>query len=56
MEMGTEDQLFSQNESFVKELDAAGIQYEYITRRGAHDSRFWEECAPKILRKLNGIF
>ncbi len=56
LEMGTEDSLFPDNERFVKELDAAGVQYEYITRRGAHDSKFWEQCSPKILRKLNGIY
>lgn len=56
LEMGLQDSLLPTNDSFVRELESAGIQYEYITRNGMHDSKFWEECSPKILRKLNGLF
>ena len=56
IEIGTEDFLFADNERFIKELDRCNIPYEYITRSGAHDWKFWNACSPKIIRKVLTIF
>lgn len=56
IEIGTEDFLFADNERFIKELDSCNIPYEYITRSGAHDWKFWNACSPKIIRKVLTIF
>lgn len=56
IEIGTEDFLFADNERFVKELDQYGIPFEYITRSGAHDWKFWNACSPKIIHKVMTIF
>ena len=56
IEIGTEDFLFADNERFVKELDSLGVPYEYITRAGSHDWRFWNACSPKIIHKVLTTF
>lgn len=56
IEIGTEDFLFADNEKFVQALDGCGIPYEYITRSGSHDWKFWNACSPKIIRKVLTVF
>ena len=56
LEMGTEDSLLPNNESFVNTLDSFNVPYEYITRTGAHDWKFWNACSPKIIRKTAAVF
>lgn len=56
LEIGTEDSLFPNNEEFIRTLDGYGIPYEYITRSGAHDWKFWNACSPKIIQKVCAIF
>ena len=50
LEIGTED-MTCNNEDFVRTLEAYEIPFEYITRTGTHDWRFWNACSPKIIRK-----
>lgn len=56
LEIGTEDFLFSNNEAFIRTLDSYNVPYEYITRSGAHDWKFWNACSPKIIRKVMTVF
>lgn len=56
IEIGTEDFLFADNEKFVKALDSSNVPYEYITRSGSHDWKFWNACSPKIIRKVLTVF
>ncbi len=57
MEIGTEDSLcYSANQQFVGVLSEYSIAYEYITRPGVHYWSFWNECCPKILRKVAAAF
>ena len=56
LEIGTEDFLFTNNETFVRTLDDYNVPYEYITRSGAHTWPFWNACSPKIIRKVCSIF
>lgn len=56
IEIGTEDFLFTSNEAFVRTLDSYGVPYEYITRKGTHDWKFWNACSPKIIRKSLTVF
>lgn len=56
LEIGTEDFLFSNNEAFVRTLDSYNVPYEYITRSGTHDWKFWNACSPKIIRKSLTVF
>ena len=51
IEIGTEDFLFANNEAFIRTLDSYGVTYEYITRPGTHDWKFWNACSPKIIRR-----
>lgn len=56
LEMGTEDSLYPNNNEFIKTLDTYNVPYEYITRKGAHDWKFWNACSPKIIRKSAAVF
>ena len=56
LEIGTEDTTVGSNDPFINTLAAYGIPYEYITRSGAHDWRFWNACSPKIIHKVLTIF
>lgn len=56
IEIGTEDSLFANNEAFVRTLDGYNVPYEYITRSGGHDWKFWNACSPKIIRKVLTVF
>lgn len=55
LEIGTEDTTCN-NEEFVKVLDSYNIPFEYITRPGGHDWKFWNACSPKIIRKTAAVF
>lgn len=55
LEIGTEDTTCN-NEAFVKTLDSYNIPFEYITRPGGHDWKFWNACSPKIIRKTATVF
>lgn len=55
LEIGTED-MTCNNEEFVKVLDGYNVPYEYITRPGGHDWKFWNACSPKIIRKTATVF
>ncbi len=56
LEIGTDDFLFSNNESFAKKMDQYEVAYEYITRPGVHYWNFWNECSPKIIRAAAAAF
>lgn len=56
LEIGTEDTVVGSNEPFLDSLEGYGIPYEYITRPGAHDWKFWNACSPKIIHKVLSIF
>lgn len=56
IEIGTEDFLFESCGWFTGFLSSAGVQYELITREGAHDWTFWSACTPKIVKKIGEVF
>ena len=58
METGTEDIVVSLNTvtSFSSVLTENGIEHELITRSGGHTWKFWQECLPKILKKVGESF
>lgn len=53
MECGTEDFLFSSNQSFHQFLGLKNIDHTYTTRSGTHDWNFWNTCLPKALSFIN---
>ncbi len=55
LEIGTEDFLFLNNETFVHTLNSYNVAYEYITRSGMHNWTFWNACSPKIIAKF-GVY
>ena len=57
LEMGLQDSLKGNNDNFITNaLDGYGVPYEYITRTGAHDWKFWNACSPKIIHKIGSVF
>lgn len=56
VEIGTEDFLFESCGWFTGFLGGAGVQFEHITRAGAHDWAFWTGCTPKIVNKAAELF
>lgn len=56
IEIGTEDFLFESCGWFTGFLTNANVQYELITRQGAHDWAFWSACTPKIVKKIGEVF
>lgn len=56
IEIGTEDFLFESCGWFTGFLGSAGVQFEHITRPGAHDWTFWSACTPKIVKKIGEVF
>lgn len=58
IEVGEQD--MTVNNATSKELAdymiAKGLKCEYISRSGAHDWKFWQECLPKALKKAGESF
>lgn len=53
MECGSEDFLFSSNQSFHQFLATKNIDHAYTIRSGIHDWNFWKACLPKALSFIN---
>lgn len=58
IETGTNDETVSLSsvQFFVDILKEHGIPHDFITRSGAHDWKFWQECLPKALKKAGESF
>lgn len=56
MECGTEDFLYSSNQTFDLFLSSKNISHLYTTRPGAHDWNFWKVCLPKALKLASDNF
>lgn len=55
IEIGTEDFLYQQVDTFEKLLTSAGVNHEYIVRSGSHNWEFWRGCTPKLIEKTGAI-
>lgn len=56
MECGTEDFLFSSNQSFHQFLLSKNFDHTYTIRSGTHDWNFWNTCLPKALSFVNTYY
>ncbi len=56
MECGTEDFLFSSNQSFHQFLTQKNVDHKYTIRSGTHDWNFWNTCLPKALSFINTYY